>query len=68
MVERALGEVPNVARTYWDWRKGIAYVRFASGQRAAEADLRRAVDERTAFSAGEVIYLKAEADLPDALR
>ena len=33
-MDRALGEVPNVAKAYWDWRNQIGWVRFEKGKMA----------------------------------
>jgi hypothetical protein len=67
-VERALGEVPNVDKVWWDWQNAMAFARFSSGERADEDALRLAVTERTPFTAGKVTYLVRQDELPDALR
>lgn len=67
-MERALGELPHVAKVYWDWRNQLGWVRFDGEGAASADDLVRAVEDRTMFSGGEVTWIEREEDLPDALR
>lgn len=67
-MERALGEVPHVERVFWDWRNQVGYVRFRPGEVAEAAALRKAIDERTMFRSGEVVWLERASELPDGLR
>jgi hypothetical protein len=67
-VERVLGEVPEVEKVYWDWRKQAGYVRFKRGLVAKKEVLAEAITKGTMYSSGEVEYLRSLAELPDELR
>jgi len=67
-VERALGKVPNVEKVHWDWQEGVVYVRFTRDGHPGEDVLRRAVDEGTAYTSGNITYYDRIEGLPDALR
>jgi len=67
-VERALGEVPNVEKVYFDWRGAIAWVRFRAGSSADGDAMSDAITEKTPYSGGLVTFVYKANSLPDALR
>ena len=52
----------------WNWEEGTAYVRFEPGRQPEESAIRRAIEEETRYSIGEIRYLYALFELPDALQ
>ena len=60
--------MPGVESVAWDWEEGMAYVRFSNGARPDEGAIRTAIEEGTRFSMGELRYLNAPSELPDALQ
>ncbi len=59
--------MPGVESVSFDWEEGVAYVRFASGQRADIQAFRTALEESTRFKMGEVRYLQDVSEFPIAI-
>ena len=59
--------MPGVESVSWDWEEGVAYVRFASGQRPEVEAFRNAIEDGTRFKMGEARYLQNVSELPIAI-
>ena len=60
--------MPGIESVFWNWEEGVAYVRFASGQRPDKEAFRNAIEKGTRFKLGETRYINDAFGLPDELQ
>lgn len=61
-------KVPGTESVFWDWKEGVAFVRFLVGEHPTDDDYRTAIEKGTRFKVGEIRSVQTIAELPDALR